>query len=186
MNQLIEMGLVRKEDKHTFIANSNPSVADSNENDADSNKSVANSNSPCTPLNKEETQVSDARMQAHDVPDSEVSFADFCAAYRRTCGPITMKQKDDAYEAWRKLNPRFKKALIAEFDKPNGLRKARADWQITDFAALKPQWLTPAETGHLLAEHIPLAVCRNPETQRFGTVSREEADLFALEVHHYM
>ena len=111
MNQLIEMGLVRKEDKHTFIANSNPSVADSNQNDADSNKSVANSNSPCTPINKEETQVSDARMQAHDVPDSEVSFADFCAAYRRTCGPITMKQKDDAYEAWRKLNPRFKKAL---------------------------------------------------------------------------
>ena len=38
MNQLIEMGLVRKEDKHTFIANSNPSVADSNQNDADSNK----------------------------------------------------------------------------------------------------------------------------------------------------
>ena len=60
MNQLIEMGLVRKEDKHTFIAtnvpkpvaNSNPSVADSNENDADSNKSVANSNSPCTPINR--------------------------------------------------------------------------------------------------------------------------------------
>ena len=125
MNQLIEMGLVRKEDKHTFIANSNPSVADSNQNDADSNKSVANSNSPCTPINKEETQVSDARMQAHDVPDSEVSFADFCAAFRRTCGPITMKQKDDAYEAWRKLNPRFKKALMAEFDKPNGERTGK-------------------------------------------------------------
>ena len=63
MNQLIEMGLVRKENKHDFvatnfpqpvanskIANSNPSVADSNENDADSNKSVANSNSPLHPL----------------------------------------------------------------------------------------------------------------------------------------
>lgn len=159
MNQLIEMGLVRKEDKHTFIAISNPSVADSNQNDADSNKSVANSNSPCTPIHKEETQVSDARMQAHDVPDSEVSFADFCAAYRRTCGPITMKQKDDAYEAWRKLNPRFKKALMAEFDKPNGLRKARADWQITDFAALKPQWLSGAEQDKLLREGKTICIC---------------------------
>lgn len=182
MNQLIEMGLVRKEDKHTFIANSNPSVADSNQNDADSNKSVANSNSPCTPLNKEETQVSDARMQAHDVPDSEVSFADFCAAYRRICGPITMKQKDDAYEAWRKLNPRFKKALMAEFDKPNGLRKARADWQITDFAALKPQWLSGAEQDKLLREGKTICICLDifSPVERRQPIEYEEAWRFEL------
>lgn len=167
MNQLIEMGLVRKEDKHTFIAtnvpqpvaNSNPSVADSNQNDADSNKSVANSNSPCTPLNKEETQVSDARMQAHDVPGSGVSFADFCAAYRRKGGTITMKQKDDAYEAWRKLNPRFKKALMAELDKPKGFWKSRADWQIADYAALKPRWLTGQEQMQMLREGHTVCIC---------------------------
>ena len=182
MNQLIEMGLVRKEDKHTFIANSNPSVADSNQNDADSNKSVANSNSPCTPINKEETQVSDARMQAHDVPDSEVSFADFCAAYRRTCGPITMKQKDDAYEAWRKLNPRFKKALMAEFDKPNGLRKARADWQITDFAALKPQWISGAEQDKLLREGKTICICLDifSPVERRQPIEYQEAWRFEL------
>lgn len=182
MNQLIEMGLVRKEDKHTFIANSNPSVADSNQNDADSNKSVANSNSPCTPLNKEETQVSDARMHAHDVPDSEVSFADFCAAYRRTCGPITMKQKDDAYEAWRKLNPRFKKALMAEFDKPNGLRKARADWQITDFAALKPYWLSGAEQEKLLRDGKTICICLDifSPVERRQPIEYQEAWRFEL------
>ena len=182
MNQLIEMRLVRKEDKHTFIAISNPSVADSNQNDADSNKSVAISNSPCTPLNKEETQVSDARMQAHDVPDSEVSFADFCAAFRRTCGPITMKQKDDAYEAWRKLNPRFKKALMAEFDKPNGLRKARADWQITDFAALKPKWLSGAEQDKLLREGKTICICLDifSPVERRQPIEYEEAWRFEL------
>ena len=190
MNQLIEMGLVRKEDKHTFIAtnvpqpvaNSNPPVADSNENDADSNKSVANSNSPCTPLHKEETQVSHARMHAHDVPDSEVSFADFCAAYRRICGPITMKQKDDAYEAWRKLNPRFKKALMAEFVKPNGLRKARADWQIADFAALKPQWLSGAEQDKLLREGKTICICLDifSPVERRQPIEYEEAWRFEL------
>ena len=182
MNQLIEMGLVRKEDKHTFIANSNPSVADSTQNDADSNKSVANSNSPCTPLNKEETQVSDARMQAHDVPISEVSFADFCAAYRRVCGPITMKQKNDAYEAWRKLNPRFKKALMVEFDKPNGLRKARADWQITDFAALKPQWLSGAEQEKLLRDGKTICICLDifSPVERRQPIEYEEAWRFEL------
>lgn len=182
MNQLIEMGLVRKDDKHTFIANSNPSVADSNQNNADSKKSVANSNSPCTPLNKEERQVSDARMQSHDVPDSEVSFADFCAAYRRICGPITMKQKEDAYEAWRKLNPRFKKALIAEFDKPNGLRKARADWQITDFAALKPKWLSGAEQDKLLREGKTICICLDifSPVERRQPIEYEEAWRFEL------
>ena len=195
MNQLIEMGLVRKEDKHTFIAtnvpqgvanskiaNSNPAVADSNENDADSNKSVVNSNSPCTPLYKEETQVSDARMQAHDVPYAEVSFAEFCAAYRRTCGPISMKQKDDAYEAWRKLNPRYKKALMTEFDKPNGMRKARADWQITDYAALRPHWLTGAEQERLLLEGKTICICLDifSPVERRQPIEYEEAWRFEL------
>lgn len=195
MNQLIEMGLVRKEDKRAFIAtnvpqpvanskvaNSNPVVANSNENDANSNKSVANSDSPCTPLHKEETEISDARMQAHDVPDFEVSFADFCAAFRRTCGPITMKQKDDAYEAWRKLNPRFKKALMAEFDKPNGLRKARADWQIIDFAALKPYWLSGAEQERLLREGKTICICLDifSPVERRQPIEYEEAWRFEL------
>ena len=195
MNLLIEMGLVRKEDKHTFIAsnvpqpvadskiaNSNPVVANSNENDADSNECVANSNSPCTPIYKEETQVSDARMQAHDVPESEVSFAEFCAAYRRTCGPISMKQKDDAYDAWRKLNPRYKKALIAEFDKPNGMRKARADWQITDYAALRPHWLTGAEQERLLKEGKTICICLDifSTVERRQPIEYEEAWRFEL------
>ena len=195
MNQLIEMGLVRKEDKHTFIAtnvpqavanskiaNSNPVVANSNENNADSNESVANSNSPCTPIYKEETQVSDARMQAHDVPYAEVSFAEFCAAYRRTCGPISMKQKDDAYDAWRKLNQRYKKALMAEFDKPNGMRKARADWQITDYAALRPHWLTGAEQERLLREGKTICICLDifSPVERRQPIEYEEAWRFEL------
>ena len=195
MNQLIEMGLVRKQDKRTFvatnvpqpvanskIANSNPSVADSNHNDADSNQSVANSNSPCTPIHKEQIQVSDARMQAHDVPESDYSFLDFCAAYRRTCGPITMRQKDDAYDAWRKLNPRFKKALMAEFDKPDGMRKARADWQIADFAELKPRWLTGAEQERLLKEGKTICICLDifSPVERRQPIEYEQAWRFEL------
>ena len=71
-------------------------------------------------------------------------------------------------------------------DRSPPVRKKNPYFYLLDWQPPQPQWLTPAETGHLLAEHIPLAVCRNPETQRFGTVTREEADLFALEVHHYM
>ena len=57
---------------------------------------------------------------------------------------------------------------------------------LIDWEPPKPQWLTPQQTGHLLAQGIPLAVCRNPETNRFGTLTKAEADEFELEVHHYM
>jgi len=57
---------------------------------------------------------------------------------------------------------------------------------LVDWEPPQPQWLTPAQTGHLLAQGIALAVCRNPKTQLFGTVTREEAERHGLEVHHYM
>ena len=57
---------------------------------------------------------------------------------------------------------------------------------LIDWQPPQPHWLTPKEVGHLLAEHVPLAVCRNKETQRFGTVTREEAESHGLEVHHFM
>ena len=57
---------------------------------------------------------------------------------------------------------------------------------LIDWAPPKPQWLTPQQTGHLLAQGIALAVCRNPQTNRFGTLTKAEADALELEVHHYM
>lgn len=57
---------------------------------------------------------------------------------------------------------------------------------LTDWEPPQPQWLSPAQTGHLLAKGISLAVCRNPKTGFFGTVTKEDADRHGLEVHHYM
>lgn len=57
---------------------------------------------------------------------------------------------------------------------------------LIDWEPPKPQWLTPQQTGHLLAQGIALAVCRNPDTNRFGTLTKAEADAHQLEVHHYM
>jgi len=69
---------------------------------------------------------------------------------------------------------------------PPSVRKKNPYFYLTDWQPPQPHWLTPAEIGHLLAQHVPLAVCRNPLTQRFGTVTKTEADDCALEVHHYM
>jgi hypothetical protein len=57
---------------------------------------------------------------------------------------------------------------------------------LIDWEPPQAQWLSPKEVGHLLAQKIPLAVCFNPHTHSFGTVTKADADIFALEVHHYM
>lgn len=50
----------------------------------------------------------------------------------------------------------------------------------------QPDWLTPAQVGKALADHIALAVALDPATQTYKTCTRYEAEVFALNVHHYM
>ena len=46
----------------------------------------------------------------------------------------------------------------------------------------KPQWLSGDEIDSRLRDGIPLAVCRNPETGMFGTVTKDDADKFKLTI----
>ena len=57
---------------------------------------------------------------------------------------------------------------------------------LIDWQPPQPQWLSPKEVGYLMAQHVALAVCYNPRTQRYGTVTQEEAEKYGLEVHHVM
>ena len=57
---------------------------------------------------------------------------------------------------------------------------------LIDWEPPQPHWLSPREVGYLLAQRIPLAVCRNPQTNCFGTVTKTEAEQHKLEVHHWM
>jgi len=57
---------------------------------------------------------------------------------------------------------------------------------LLDWQPPQAQWLSPKEVAHLLAERIPLAVCYNPQTNSFGTVTKADAELHQLNVHHYM
>ena len=57
---------------------------------------------------------------------------------------------------------------------------------LIDWQPPQPEWLSPRQVGCLLAQHIPLAVCFNPKTNAFATVTRQDADMHGLTVHHYM
>ena len=47
-----------------------------------------------------------------------------------------------------------------------------------------PTWLNGAEQEECIRAGIQLAVCRNPQTGLFGTVTKQDADLFKLQIHH--
>ena len=50
----------------------------------------------------------------------------------------------------------------------------------------QPEWLTPAQTGRLLAQRVPLAVAFDCQTRTYRTTTRTEAEAYGLQVHHYM
>ena len=47
-----------------------------------------------------------------------------------------------------------------------------------------PTWLNGAEQEECIRAGIQLAVCSNPQTGLFGTVTKQDADLFKLQIHH--
>lgn len=92
---------------------------------------------------------------------------------------------------WKAMDERKQRLIMHQLEKdhtaiPPVLHKKNPYFFLVDWEPPQPHWLSPTETGHLMAQHVPLAVCRNLKTQRFGTVTREEAETYALEVHHWM
>lgn len=119
----------------------------------------------------------------------EYKFIDFWHLY------APKKEFKNRYQCcekvWTALDERKQRLIMLQLEKdhaanPPVLHKKNPYFFLMDWESPQPRWLTPAETGYLLAQHIPLAVCRNSKTQLFGTVTKEEAETYALEVHHWM
>lgn len=93
---------------------------------------------------------------------------------------------------WKALEERNRRLIMHQLESeqaqrsPPPVHTKNPYFFLIDWHPPKPHWLTPAEVGQQLAQHLPLAVCRNPETGLFGTVTRAEAELYELEIHHYM
>jgi len=95
-------------------------------------------------------------------------------------------------KVWNNMDERQRNLIFRGLEKeqaensPPPLHKKNPYFYLIDWQSPPPHWLTPSEVGHLLAQKIPLAVCRNPTTNLFGTVTQTEAESHGLEVHHLM
>lgn len=118
----------------------------------------------------------------------ETAFIDFWRSY------APRKEFANRYRAcerlWLAMNKKRRTQIMRELENDKTQRAPPHNknpyFYLIDWEPPKPQWLTPLQTGQLLAQGIVLAVCRNPQTNRFGTLTKAEADALELEVHHYM
>ena len=92
---------------------------------------------------------------------------------------------------WESKDQRSQEWIIRELEKAQAaptpdVRLKNPYFYLIDWEPPQPQWLSPKEVGFLLAQHVPLAVCRNVKADCYGTVTKAEAEEHGLEVHHYM
>jgi hypothetical protein len=89
---------------------------------------------------------------------------------------------------WESMSDTVCAQILAELQKETGAQPHEKNpyFYLTDWQPPQPHWLSPREVGYLLAQHVRLAVCRNPQTNTFGTVTLSEANVHRLEVHHLM
>jgi len=93
---------------------------------------------------------------------------------------------------WQTMDDRNRLLIMRELEKENKERSPppmhtkNPYFYLIDWRPPRPQWLSPVEVGRLLQQGVALAVCRNPETDMFGTLTCAEAQALGLEVHHVM
>ena len=117
-------------------------------------------------------------------------FIDFWHLY------APLKQYHNRYLAckrlWETMDETVCEQILAELERQQCTESVRTVHEknpyfyLIDWHPKAPQWLSPKETGYLLAQHVPLAVCRNPQTNTYGVVTKTEAEKHGLEVHHWM
>ena len=49
-----------------------------------------------------------------------------------------------------------------------------------------PTWLTGVQQDELLRDGVPVVVCQNPLTGKFGAVTKDDADKFGLTIKRQM
>lgn len=120
----------------------------------------------------------------------EYKFIDFWHLY------APQREFKNRYQAcekvWNRMDEKKRDLILSQLAKERSessvppKHKKNPYFYLIDWQPPQPHWLTPAEVGYLMAQKVALAVCRNAATNRFGTVTREEAESYGLDVHHFM
>jgi len=185
---LIKRGLLVQTDEglsvvknRTEAVNNRTQAVNNRTNLKESNKENINN------INKNSLSVCDTTARTDGQTD--FLFETFWKNYSAVGG--MRKYKRACVSVWKKM-PENWRALAAERAKEHAAERNPYWWlKDEDFlrvdggaqaAAEKPHWLSGVEQDDCLRGGIALAVCKNPETGLFGTVTKSDAEKFGLAI----
>ena len=191
LERLLERGLIGKTECGIFIGQNDPTIG---QNDPKAGQNVPNPKKVTKKNiinNSQSLSVSKETDRTDGLTDFDIFWANFAPTapfrkYKTACRKFW--ESKDMTNDWR--------ARAAEKAK-NHLPDRNPYWFLHDYDFLNdgtvgmkpediptPTWLNGAEQEECIRAGIQLAVCRNPQTGLFGTVTKQDADLFKLQIHH--
>ena len=191
LERLLERGLIGKTECGIFIGQNDPTIG---QNDPKAGQNVPNQKKVTKKdkiNNSQSLSVSKETDRTDGQTDFDIFWANFAPPapfrkYKTACRKFW--DSKDMTNDWR--------ARAAEKAK-NHLPDRNPYWFLHDYDFLNdgtvgmkpediptPTWLNGAEQEECIRAGIQLAVCRNPQTGLFGTVTKQDADLFKLQIHH--
>lgn len=183
LRQLIAGGHVRKldGDRYIAVADSKEDISDCNRILPDSKKTVADRNSPNNPLYTHPMDDSDACTHARDAPIArELSFPEFCQAYRARGGKFTAQQHTDSYALWSGMPVIKRQAVMEELAKPDGFWRPRPDWLLTDYQLPPPKNYNGSREFDDAVRTMPLVSASY--NGAFGIYTLADAQKYGMEI----
>ena len=191
LNRLIASGLVRKQGANAYVvvgAEDFASGSDGTTRGSDEaaggsvgTTSASDGTPLCNPLSTHPTDDTDACTHPRDAPTAgDVSFPDFCQAYRARGGKITAQQHTDSYALWSGMSALKRQAVMAELTKPDGFWRPRPDWLLSDYQLPPPKNYNGSRAFSDAVRTIPLVSAAYNGT--FGIYSLSDARNYGMTV----
>ena len=184
MNKLIGAGLVRKQGTNMYIAigaNSTTAGSDSTGTGSVGTENGSEGTLPNNPLNTDSTDSTEACTHPRDAPaGQDVSFPDFCNAYRARGGKITAQQRTDSYDLWCGMSQQKRQAVMAELSNAEGFWRSRPDWLLADYQLPPPKNYNGSREFDAVVKTTPLVSAAY--NGAYGIYTLDDARKYGMEI----
>ncbi len=191
LNRLISSGLVRKQGANVYaVADleglaSGSRVTDSRSDSTVSGSAGTPSASDGTPLDNplytHPMDETDACTHPRDAPTSgDVSFPDFCRAYRARGGRFTPQQHTDSYALWSGMPLLKRQAVMEELARSDGFWRPRPDWLLSDYQLPAPKNYNGSREFDAVVKTTPLVSAAY--NGAYGIYTLDDARKYGMEI----
>ena len=136
---------------------------------------------PNNPLNTDSTDSTEACTHPRDAPaGQDVSFPDFCNAYRARGGKITAQQRTDSYDLWCSMSLQKRQAVMAELGNAEGFWRSRPDWLLADYQLPPPKNYNGSREFDAVVKTTPLVSAAY--NGAYGIYTLDDARKYGMEI----